>query len=89
MKIKPPNHRTEVGLFGAGDVIGAVFGEVVGASVVVEIFIAVVVVVVILSPQFEGSLSSGGLLAPDLHPWQGFLSGGQEEWRRQTLGKDE
>ena len=51
--------------------------------------VVVVVVVVTLSPQFEGSLSSGGLLAPDLHPWQGFLSGEQEEWRRQALGKVE
>ena len=50
---------------------------------------AVVVVFVTPSPQFEGSLSSGGLLAPDLHPWQGFLSGEQEEWRMQALGEIE
>ena len=53
------------------------------------VVIAVVVGVVALSPQLPGSLSSGGLLVPDLHPWQGFLSAGQEEWRMQTLGKDE
>ena len=53
------------------------------------VVIAVVVGMVTSSPQFEGSLSSGGLLGPDLHPWQGFLSGEQEEWRMQALGKDE
>ena len=51
--------------------------------------IVVVVAVVTSSPQFEGSLSSGGLFAPDLHPRQGFLSGEQEEWRMQALGEDE
>ena len=48
-----------------------------------------VVVFVTSSPQFEGSLSSGGLFAPDLHPRQGFLSGEQEEWRMQALGEVE
>ena len=58
-------------------------------AVAVVVVVVEVVVVVVMTLQFEGSLSSGGLLAPDLHPWQGFLSAGQEEWRMQALGKDE
>ena len=45
--------------------------------------------VVSCSPQLSGSLSNGGLLGPDLHPWQGLLSGEQEEWRTQALGEEE
>ena len=60
------------------------------AVVVVDVGLVVVVVgVVTSSPQLSESLSSGGLLGPDLHPWQGFLSGEQEEWRRQASGKEE
>ena len=50
---------------------------------------AIVVEVVTRSPQLSGSLSSGGLFGPNMHPWQGDLSGGQEEWRMQALGEEE
>ena len=53
------------------------------------VVVAVVVVVVPLLPQLFGSLSRGGRLAPDLHPRQGVLSGGHEEWRMQELGEEE
>ena len=53
------------------------------------VVIVVAVGVVTSSPQFSGSLSNGGLLGPDLHPWQGVLSAEQEEWRMQALGEEE
>ena len=65
---------------GAIVVIAVVTGVPAVVGVVEVVVICVVaVVVVITSPQLEGSFSSGGLLGPDLHPGQGFLSGGQEE----------
>ena len=51
--------------------------------------IAVVVEVATSSPQFPESLSSGGLLGPDLHPGQVLLWGGHEEWRMQASGEEE
>ena len=70
--------------------IAAVVEVVVGAEVVeIVVNCVVTIVVVVTSPQFEGSFSRGGLLGPDLHPGQGFLSGGQAEWRRHPLGEDE
>ena len=51
--------------------------------------LVVVAVVVVVVPQLSGSLSRGGRLAPDLHPRQGALSGGHEEWRMQELGEEE
>ena len=56
-------------------VIAVVTGVPVVVGVVTVVVICVVTVVVVTtSPQFEGSFSSGGLLGPDLHPGQGFLS---------------
>ena len=78
-----------------------VFGVAVGvvtistAVILVDVVSVVVLAVVVAEgvvtspPQLSGSLSSGGLLGPDLHPWQGVLSGEQEEWRMQALGDDE
>ena len=56
-----------------------VIAVVTGVPAVVGVVEVVAVVVVAISSQLEGSFSSGGLLGPDLHPWQGSLSGGQEE----------
>ena len=50
---------------------------------------AIVVEVVTSSAQLPGSLSSGGLAGPDLHPWQGVLSRGQVEWRMHALDEAE
>ena len=51
--------------------------------------VAIVVEVVTSSPQLSGSLLSGGLFGPDMHPWQGVLSREQEEWRMQAMGEEE
>ena len=51
----------------------------------VVVFVVVVAEGVVTSPQ----MSSGGLLGPDLHPWQGFLCGEQDEWRMQAVGEEE
>ena len=71
-------------------VIAVVSGVLFVVGIVEVVVICVVaVVVVITSSQLEGSFSSGGLLGPDLHPWQGSLTGGHTEWRRHPLGEDE
>ena len=58
----------------------------------VDVIVAVVEVVTLFL-QLPGSLFNGGLLGPELHlcqaPWQGFLSGGQEECRWHAFGEDE
>ena len=60
------------------------------SGLILPVVVSVIVVEVVTSPpQLSGSLSSGGILGPDLHPSQGFLSGGQEEWRRQASGDEE
>ena len=55
----------------------------------IDVEVGEVVEVVTSSPQLSGSLSSGGLAGPDLHPWQGVLSRGQEEWRLQAWAEAE
>ena len=60
------------------------------SGLILPVVVSVIVVEVVTSPpQLSGSLSSGGLLGPDLHPWQGVLSGEQEEWRMQASGEEE